>query len=110
MKAEPLPIQIPIGVESSFRGVVDLIEMKARTWEEGASDLGTAFLDADIPDEMLEEAQAAREKMLETLADHDEGILSKFLEGGSIEPQKFAKRCAPQRLKRVFVPYSAAPR
>ncbi|MGC9327102.1 MAG: elongation factor G, partial [Candidatus Hinthialibacter sp.] len=86
--AKPLPIQIPIGVENSFRGVVDLIEMKARIWEEGTDDYGTTYLDTDIPPELLDAAQAAREAMIESLADMDDGILHKFLDGSYIEPEE----------------------
>ncbi|MBN2328449.1 MAG: elongation factor G [Candidatus Omnitrophica bacterium] len=86
--AKPLPIQIPIGVENSFQGVIDLIEMKARIWEESSDDYGTTYLDIDIPQELQEEAQSAREAMIESIADQDDGILQKFLEGSYIEPQE----------------------
>ncbi len=82
--ANPLPIQIPIGVESSFRGVIDLVEMKARLWEEGSDDLGTTYSDSDIPDDFLELAQTTRDRMLEMLADHDDRIMTQYLEGASI--------------------------
>lgn len=88
LHAKPLPIQIPIGVENTFRGVVDLVEMQAETWADDSDNYGTSYQKTEIPAELRDEAQAARERMLETLADLDDGILSKFLEGAPIETQE----------------------
>ncbi len=94
--ANPLVLQIPIGSEETFRGVVDLVTMKARIWHEGNDDLGTTFEDVEIPQELVEEAEHARELMLEALADIDDHLLERFLEGEFIDPEdiKFAIRRA----------------
>ncbi len=80
--AKPVPIQIPIGAEENFRGVVDLISMKAVIWEEET--LGAKYHYEDIPEELLPVAQEWREKMLEAIADVDEQIMEKYLEGEEI--------------------------
>ncbi len=76
--ANPLPIQIPWGKEGEFRGVVDLIRMKALFWED---ETGEKFLEVDVPEELLEEAEAVREKMLEKVVETDEELLEKYLDG-----------------------------
>ncbi len=75
--ANPIPIQLPIGAEDSFAGVIDLIRMKAIYWDE--SDMGTTHEVRDIPDELLAEATSWREKMIEAAAEGDEELLHKFL-------------------------------
>jgi elongation factor G len=77
--ARPLPIQIPIGAEEGFVGVVDLLQMKAVLWEEEG--LGAKYKLAEIPPEMRERAREYREKLVETLADVDEGVMEGYLEG-----------------------------
>ncbi len=84
----PLPIQLPIGAENSFQGVIDLVEMKARIWHEESGDFGVVFDDVDIPESLQESANTAREYLLETLSDYDDVILNKFLEGSLIEPEE----------------------
>jgi len=76
--ATPLPIQIPLGKEGEFRGVVDLIRMKALFWED---ETGEKFLEVDVPEELLEEAEVVREKMLEKVVETDEELLEKYLDG-----------------------------
>ena len=76
--ANPLPIQIPWGKEGDFRGVVDLIKMKAILWED---ETGERSLEVDVPEDLLEEAEAVREKMLEKVVETDEDLLEKYLDG-----------------------------
>ena len=77
----PVPIQLPIGSEDSFRGIVDLIEMKAIIYID---ELGTRSQVDDIPPELLSQAQEYREKLIEAVADFDEVLMSKYLEGEEI--------------------------
>src|SRR5687768_9452314 len=79
--ANAVPLQIPIGVEDKFRGVVDLINMKAITY---GSDLGDQIQVGEIPDEVRNDADQWREKLIEALADLDDDIAHKFLEGQQI--------------------------
>jgi len=77
--AKTLVIQLPYGAESGFKGVIDLIRMKAVVWEEET--LGAAFHDEEIPADMLEQAQEYRDKLIETAVDMDEAALEAYLEG-----------------------------
>ena len=73
------PIQIPIGAESEFKGVVDLIKMKAIVWE--GDQVGAPFHEEDIPADLKDEAEAARAHMLEKIADFDDSIMERYLNG-----------------------------
>ncbi len=75
----PLVTQLPIGAEDDFKGVIDLIRMKAVIWDGG--DLGAAFHDEDIPADMLDQAQEYREQMIEIAVEQDDAMMEKFLEG-----------------------------
>jgi len=76
--AVPVPVQIPMGMEDKFRGVVDLITMKAITY---GSDAGDAIVETDIPDDLLAEARKHRAAMVEAVAEMDDELTHKFLEG-----------------------------
>lgn len=78
LRANPCPIQIPIGAEEEFKGVVDLITMKALIWHDES--LGADYHTEDIPANLLEEAQEWREKMLESVAECDDALLEKFFD------------------------------
>ncbi|OIP29288.1 MAG: translation elongation factor G [Deltaproteobacteria bacterium CG2_30_63_29] len=80
----PVAIQIPIGVEEEFRGVIDLIEMKALIFDDDT--LGATYSVVDVPEELELEAIAWRERLVEAVADKDEGVLSNFLDGRESEP------------------------
>ena len=84
----PLAIQLPIGSEHDFKGVIDLLKMKSIIWEEEG--LGAAFHEEEIPADMVEKAQAWRIKMIETIVDLDEAAMEAYLEGEepSIETMK----------------------
>ncbi|GHV27039.1 elongation factor G [Synergistales bacterium] len=79
--AKAVPIQIPIGVEDGFVGVVDLVNFKAIVYTD---ELGQDFTKADVPPELTEEARAARDAMVEALADFDDDIMTLFLEGEEV--------------------------
>jgi elongation factor G len=83
LNATALVLQLPIGAEAEFLGVIDLIAMKALTWR-GETQKGEDYKIEEIPADMLDEAKAAREAMLETLSDADDAIMEKFLEGADI--------------------------
>lgn len=75
--ANPVPIQLPLGAEDRFQGVIDLVRMKAIYWDE--SNMGTTHEVRDIPEELLEEATSWREKMIEAAAEANEELMDKFL-------------------------------
>ena len=87
--ANPVPIQLPIGAEEKFAGVIDLVRMKAIYWDE--SNMGTTYEARDIPDELRAEAEAWREKMVEAAAEGGEELLDKFLEHGELSEDEIRK-------------------
>ena len=82
LQANAHPIQLPIGSEDTFTGIIDLVKMKAEIY---TNDLGTDMVEEDIPAEFLEQAQEYREKLIEAVADFDEELMLKFLDGEEIE-------------------------
>jgi len=82
LKANPLPIQLPIGKEDTFTGVIDLVEMKAVIWDEES--LGAKYQEREIPASELELATEYREKMVEELSSHDDVLMEKYLGGEEI--------------------------
>ncbi|HEY2629980.1 MAG TPA: GTP-binding protein, partial [Usitatibacter sp.] len=79
LRANPVPIQVPIGAEENFKGVVDLVRMKAIYWDDASQ--GMKFEFKDIPAELAEQCKEWREKMLEAAAEADEDLTHKYLEG-----------------------------
>ncbi|MEZ4598417.1 MAG: elongation factor G [Syntrophotaleaceae bacterium] len=80
--ANPVPVQLPIGKEENFVGVIDLVEMKAIVWDDES--LGAKFEVTDIPADLLDEAEAAREQMIEEVCSHDEALMDKYLGGEAL--------------------------
>lgn len=78
LRANAVPIQLPIGSESDFRGIVDVVQMKARIYQD---DLGKDYEDTEIPEDMLDLAQEYRNKLIEAVAETDEALIEKYLEG-----------------------------
>lgn len=83
--ANPVAVQIPIGIEQSFKGLVDLIENRAHIYTD---DLGTTMQEGDIPSDMVEEARQLREKMLEAIVESDDELTLRYLEGEEIGPDE----------------------
>jgi len=86
LKANPVPIVIPIGAEEGFKGVVDLRKMKAIIWDEASQ--GMKFTYEDIPAELLETAKEWREKMVEAAAEANEDLMNKYLEEGDLSEEE----------------------
>ncbi|WP_456434275.1 elongation factor G [Thermosulfuriphilus sp.] len=86
LAANPLPLQIPYGAEDSFRGVIDLIEERAVVWDE--STLGAKYHFEEVPDSLREEYEEARTKLIEALADLDDSIMEKYIEGEEISKEE----------------------
>ncbi|MER0204785.1 MAG: elongation factor G [Nitrosomonas sp.] len=83
LKAVPVPIQLPIGAEDKFEGIVDLVKMKAIYWDDDSR--GMKFEERDIPENLKADAQVWREKMLESAAEANEDLMNKYLENGDLE-------------------------
>jgi elongation factor G len=86
LRANPVPIVIPIGAEEHFKGVVDLIKMKAIVWDEASQ--GTKFEYIDIPSELQASAEEWREKMLEAAAESSEELMNSYLENGDLTEEQ----------------------
>lgn len=86
LKATPVPIQLPIGAEEHFKGVIDLVKMKAIFWSEG--DMGVNFEYRDIPEEMKADAETWRERMVEAAAEANEEFMEKYLENGELTEEE----------------------
>ncbi|BCD67407.1 elongation factor G [Nitratiruptor sp. YY09-18] len=89
LKANPVPIQIPIGAEDNFRGVVDLVEMKGIVWDDET--MGAKYEVIDIPEELREKAEEYREKLIEAVAETDEELLEKYLGGEELTTEEIKK-------------------
>jgi len=87
--ANPVVVQLPIGAEDKFKGVIDLIRMKAIYWDE--SNMGVTYEARDVPDELLDEAKEWRDKMIEAAAEGDEALLNKFLEHGVLDDDEIRR-------------------
>ncbi|WP_294796767.1 elongation factor G [uncultured Fenollaria sp.] len=88
LNAHPIAVQLPIGKEDTFRGIIDLIAMKAELYED---DLGTIIQESDIPEDLVETAQKYREEMIEEIADFDEEVMELYL-GGEEVPNDLIKK------------------
>jgi len=100
--ANPVPLQLPIGAEENFLGVVDLIRMQAILWDEGSQ--GMTFEAKDIPADMLEDCQLMREQMIEAAAEGDEELLEKFLEDGDLSNDEIKRGIRLRTLNNEIVP------
>ncbi len=100
--ARPLVIQLPVGSEDRFQGVVDLVRMKALLWDN--ENLGASFREAAIPAESKAQADAYRELMLETLADCDDSIMVAYLQGDEISDDRLVRAIRAAGLKLQLVP------
>jgi elongation factor G len=89
LRANPVPVVIPIGAEDNFKGVVDLIKMKAILWDEASQ--GMKFDYVDIPSELVAQAKEWREKMVEAAAEANEELMNKYLEGSELTNEEVVK-------------------
>jgi elongation factor G len=85
LKCQPVPVQLPVGAEDQFRGVVDLVTLKARIWLDET--LGAEFEDVEIPADLLPEARYMREKLVEAVSEADDALFKKFVHGEAISDQ-----------------------
>jgi len=100
--ARPVPIQIPIGAEEQFEGVIDLVRMKAIYWDP--DNMGTTYEARDIPEALLDEAQEAHEFMVESAAEASEELMEKYLEGGELSREEVMQGLRLGTLANEIVP------
>lgn len=102
LKATPVPLQLPIGAEDEFKGVVDLVRMKAIYWNE--EDMGATYEQADVPAELADQAAEAREFLAEAAAEADEELMDKYLEGGELTIEEINRGLRARTLANEIVP------
>jgi elongation factor G len=98
---KPVPIQIPIGIEDSFKGVIDLVRMRALIWRD---DLGNTFDETEIPADLADEAKQHREALLEAVADVDDDLAHKYLEGEELTVEEIQHGIRLATLQYKWVP------
>jgi elongation factor G len=86
LKCRPVPIQLPIGAEDQFKGIVDLVDMKAVIWKDET--LGAEYDVVPIPDDMLEKAKEYRDQMIEAVSEHDDKLFAKFVDGHTVSNEE----------------------
>ncbi len=100
--AHPVPVQLPLGAEENFRGVIDLVSMKAIAWNDG--DLGVTHVETEVPEEMREQAYLFRERMVEAAAESSEELMDRYLEDGELSPSDIRKGLRSRTLAGEIVP------
>ncbi|CAG0910123.1 unnamed protein product [Cyprideis torosa] len=100
--ASPVPVQLPIGAEEGFSGVVDLVRMKSILWND--ADLGMTFQLADIPEFMLVEARASRERLVEAAAEANDDLMTEYLESGGLSEGSLVRGVRLRTLAGEIVP------
>lgn len=102
LNANPIPIQIPIGKEENFRGVVDLINMRGIIWDDQS--LGMEYEEIEIPDDLREQADGYRKIMLEAIADHNDTLMEKYLMEEEISEEEIEDAIREATLSRSITP------
>jgi len=100
--AHPVPLQLPIGAEDNFEGVVDLLTMRGIYWEDAA--LGMTYEARDIPADMLEECKKWRERLVEAAVEADEALMERYLEGEELSVEELKKGLRIRTLRNEIVP------
>ena len=100
--SNPVPVQLPLGSEDNFSGVVDLIRMKAIKWND--EDLGATYVEEDVPENMTAICKVWRDKMIESAAEASEEILDHYLENGDLDPNQIITGLRTQTLSGEIVP------
>ncbi len=102
LSARPVPIQIPIGAEDQFKGIVDLVSMTARIWLDDS--LGAKYEDVEIPADLKEEAEKYHAQMVEAVAESDDTLMEKYLEGHSLSIEEIKAGLRKATIARKFFP------
>ncbi|MEG2070332.1 MAG: GTP-binding protein, partial [Bacteroidales bacterium] len=101
--ANPLPLQLPIGSEDNFVGLIDLVEMKAYYWSE--ADRGTTFEEVEIPDNMLSEVEEYRTQLIETLSDFSESLMEKYFD----DPESITQAELVEEIRKATIAQKICP-
>ena len=98
LKCRPVAIQIPVGAEDQFKGIVDLVTMKARVWRDET--LGAEYDEVEIPEDLLEKAKEYREQMIEAVSEFDDQLFAEVRRRRSRSPKKRSARASARRPSR----------
>lgn len=102
LKANPVPLQVPIGAEENFKGIVDLIKMKSIIWSE--DDKGVTFKYGEIPADLVDVCNDWHSKMVESAAEANEELMNKYLEGGALSEEEIKQGIRERTIKSEIVP------
>jgi elongation factor G len=102
LKANPVPIQIPVGKEEHFKGVVDLVTMKAIIWDEDS--LGASYREEELTGDLLDEAQEWRDKLIEEISSHDDALMEKYLAGEALTEAEIKAAIRTSTIKIAIIP------
>ena len=100
--AHPVPVQLPLGAEENFRGVIDLVAMKAIVWND--TDLGVSYVETEVPEEMRPQADLFRERMVEAAAESSEELMDRYLEEGDLSASDIRRGLRTRTLSGEIVP------
>ncbi|MDP3588761.1 MAG: elongation factor G [Sulfuricurvum sp.] len=103
LKANPIAIQLPIGAEDGFKGIVDLVKMKAILWDEDAA-MGSSYHEEEIPADMVELSNKYRAQMMEAAAEGDDTLMEKFFEEGELSNEEIMRGIKAGCLKMEIIP------
>ena len=101
LKCNAVPIQLPIGVEDTFKGIIDLVTMKAEVYYD---DLGKDMREEEIPEDMLELAQKYRDELIEAVAEQDEELMNKYFEGEELSEEEIKATIRKCTIENTMVP------
>ncbi len=102
LHARAVPIQLPVGAEDQFKGIIDLVTMKARIWRDET--LGAAYDDVDIPADLLDQAKEYREKMVEAAAEADDTLMEKYLNGEALTTEEITSGLRKATIAQTIFP------
>ncbi|MEA3419634.1 MAG: elongation factor G [Campylobacterota bacterium] len=104
LKSNAVPIQLPIGAEENFQGVIDLVTMKATIWGDDQSKMGQEFEVVDIPEDLVELAEEYREKLIEAISETDDTLMEKFMEGEELTEEEIKAGIKAATLAITMIP------
>jgi elongation factor G len=104
LKSNAVPIQLPIGAEEDFKGVIDLVTMKATIWDDDQTKMGQEYEVVDIPEDMVEKAEEYREKLIEAISEVDDVLMEKFMEGEVLSEEEIKAGIKAATLAITMIP------
>ncbi len=102
LNANPVPFQLPVGAEDNFRGIIDLLKMKAYLYDDES--MGAKYEIVDIPEEMKAQSEEYREKLMEAVVEQDESLMERYLEGGEVSVEEIKRVARLATLKMLITP------